>query len=197
MTLVLFATSLEASKTLEFFQPRLIQKSPFELYEMHNLLFAISGLGCFNAFFTISSLEKKIHHVVNFGIAGVKKRQNLNRLHQISSVQKYAPSLDPLSIQLHHEACPRIDFKKEGAVLISSDYPIRHSLDQTFDLVDMEGYGVAFACLKHHLKCDLLKYGSDPLTLKGRENLLKNLPEASHLFQKEIDKILFNDSNVS
>jgi nucleoside phosphorylase len=80
----------------------------------------------------------------------------------------------------HMQLDPQIYGKtQEGDKLISSDFPIhdetlRKNLGTEWDLVDMEGYGVAFAAHALGKKCRIWKIISDFALTGGRSLIRKN-----------------------
>jgi len=123
----------------------------------------------------------------NLGFAAtLNENQPLTTLVPIQTVDKHcmlpAVGLDPLSHHCLSTTLPSFALETAaGARLISSDYPIhnatlRQQLALKWDLVDMEGYGIAFAAQALAKKCQLWKIVSDFASPGGRELIRKNKP---------------------
>jgi nucleoside phosphorylase len=166
--LLLFSTLEEAHETLLKHHSQPVEK---DLWEYPGGLIAICGWGCENAYNSTLKYGFSVDEIWNIGIAGALKcALPLGSLHQVSSVGKSPTTLFSLS--------------QEGLRLFSSDVPLhdatlRDQLAKHWDLVDMEGYGIALAC--HTLKkpCTLWKLVSDFASEGGSEIIRKHMSKNS------------------
>jgi nucleoside phosphorylase len=91
--------------------------------------------------------------------------------------------------------CEKWGLEGNQAKLISSDFPIhdvehRTYLAQKWDLVDMEGYGIAFACSYLGKKCRMWKIVSDFASPGGRELIRKHKPSLSARLAQVLEEAL-------
>ncbi|MCH9627977.1 MAG: hypothetical protein S4CHLAM2_16260 [Chlamydiales bacterium] len=147
----------------------------------------LSGVGIQAAQMAVATYAPHVEEVWNLGLAGTLHDQlPIGETVTIEAVGKYIPSgpLDPESQNCVDATVPHFSIDHGTHKLISSDFPIhdlthRQSLSQQWDLVDMEGYGVAYAA--HHLgkKCRMWKIISDFASPGGRALIRKNKAQLS------------------
>lgn len=205
--LILFATLSEAEATIKLLSAKPCNKEKVfiwsegmvpSLYSYADGWIALSGFGIHAAQLTVSKYAQNVDEIWNLGFAGsLRGSFPTGSLQQIEVVAKHIPlplSIDPISRECAESVAPIFSVASQGAKLISSDYPVhdpqqRELLAKKWDLVDMEGYGVAFAA--HHLgkKCLMWKVISDlaqgraPIqrNKKALSTLLAELTIASHV----------------
>jgi nucleoside phosphorylase len=214
MKLFLFATLAEAEATVHKFKAQPVPHhfihtwkdgSTPSLYSLDQGFLAISGIGVLAAQHTVSQIASKqnILEVWNLGFAGSLMDHYVHgSLFSIGTVDLYTQI--PSQIDLQSQECfqsslPSIPLQSEGKLLISSHFPvhsnkIRNTLSKKWNLVDMEAYGVAYACSRLKISCKIWKIISDFATQKGRnmiDNTKHELSEslAGFIFERTQDKI--------
>lgn len=157
------------------------------LYQFENGFIIISGMGLHAAQMAVAKYAHLGDEVWNFGLAGaLKDSLPIGDILQINTVGKYLP-LEEKSLDLTSQECvsftlPHFSLEGSGGKLISSDFPIhdtfhRFRLAKAWDLVDMEGYGIAFACKALKKKCRMWKIISDFASPNGRDLIRKHKAE--------------------
>lgn len=207
--LIVFAQMREASATL-----KRLKATPVPLHTIHvwtegvvpsyyqfdKGFIVISNTGIHAAQMAVSKHAHQFDEIWNLGVAGsLKDNQPIGKIYAIEKVDKYVPvqysSLDEGSKECIASTIPPHHLDSPGYKLISSDFPIhdkilRESLSPDWDLVDMEGYGIAFAA--HHLgkTCKMWKVISDFASENGRDLIHKHMEELSEIIADKIDSEL-------
>lgn len=185
--LLVFATLGEALPSLQSCEAKAVGEG---LYEIPEGLLLVTGMGCVRAASrTAAVLERyPVDEVWNVGVAGSycdDRRQDM--VYPIASVEKnlsFPAAIDDHSQRLARAAFPRLELQAEGLNLLTSDYPLHARGLQGFDLVDMEGYGVAFAAQEKGVACALWKIVSDFTNARGPKQIESELAlRAAYLAQ--------------
>ena len=144
----------------------------------------ISNVGLHAAQMTVAKYAHNCDEVWNLGLAGsLRGKLPIGEILSIDTVGKYIPladdALDPRSKECLSFTLPHFVLEGAGGKLISSDFPIhdaahRNHLGAQWDLVDMEGYGIAYACRALGKKCRMWKIISDFASPGGRELIRKH-----------------------
>ena len=173
--LIVFATYEEASASLDALNATPIAKHVFssKIGEI-----VISGMGIKSAWRSVTQHAPLVDEVWNLGLAGALKADlEIGSLCTICAVGKQGN---------------RIALGEGSHTLFTSTIPVhdkavRTRLGKTWDLVDMEGYGVVKAA--HHLnkKCVLRKAVSDFASPGGSALIKQNM---SYLSQVLLDSLL-------
>lgn len=152
----------------------------------------MSSVGIQAAQMAVATYAPHVDEVWNLGMAGALRDQlPIGETVMINHIGKYVPSglLDAYSQECVDTTLPHLSIDYGTHKLISSDFPIhdlnhRQHLSQKWDLVDMEGYGVAYAA--HHLgkKCRMWKIISDFASPGGRALIRKNKAQLSEHLAK-------------
>jgi nucleoside phosphorylase len=154
-------------------------------YRCSRGLIIIGNVGVFSAQLACAKYIHACDEIWNIGLAGaLKDTLPLGTLLEIQSVGKHThlpTDLDLRSKECVRETIPIFSLPITGAKLISSDFPIhdekvRKILGQEWDLVDMEGYGVASSGICFSKPWRLWKIVSDFASPGGRELIKKNKP---------------------
>jgi len=171
--LLVFAHPLEAAPTVESFEAQLVGRN---LYRFEGGLISISGMGALAAACAVAQLAGAVDEVVNLGLCGaIGDAFEIESFHWIGQVGKHVPGrtsrLDPF---------PPIG--EEGVRLLTCDTPLydrelRDELSADWDLVDMEGYGVAMAAERVGLPWRLGKIVSDKAVEGSFRELRERLPD--------------------
>lgn len=194
--LLLFATLQEAQKTLETLHG---QQETGSLYSFQGGKIVISGMGSLAAATTVANHGASFEEIWNVGIAGVlHDHLPLGAFFEVGQCRKHLslpPSIDPHSQELSEKQHPSLSLNGSSYRLISSDYPIhqqatRERISEKGELVDMEGYGVAFAAKKMGKKCVIWKLSSDPALPGGAAMIADQLPLWSELLAKKCEELL-------
>lgn len=154
--LITFATEKEAAATLH----RLHAHKDGSLYRFDKGAIFITGIGSLAAAVNLATVISPFTEIWNMGLAGSRKKQE--GIFPIGSITKFCHMPPTTSLHSRTFFTPPPLLLREGAKLITSDFPIHdQSLDIEGDLVDMEGYGVALLCQKMHKKLKMWKIVSD------------------------------------
>ncbi|MDR3624948.1 MAG: hypothetical protein P4L16_07410 [Chlamydiales bacterium] len=182
MLLITFATIQEASPSIDVLKAFYSKENECYLFEKGRIV--ITGIG------SIAASARTMHHLTeckevwNFGLAGaLKKNYEIGSLLSIQSASKwlhFPEELDSHSKTFSQQAHPSLNIKEQGAHLISSDYPIhnpqiKENLALTYDLVDMEGYGIAYAASLANKPCSLWKIVSDFASTDGQKLIKQHI----------------------
>lgn len=151
----------------------------------------------------VAKYASQVDEIWNLGLCGaLRSGISIGSTIEIMKVGKYIPfqTQDPLSLTFIQKIYPEFHLSPispprsaeksvlngSGGKLITSDFPI-HDLDQRkylaekWEVVDMEGYGIAFAA--HYLgkKCRMWKIVSDFASPGGRELIQKHKKKLSEI----------------
>lgn len=206
--LIVFATQKEASATIDLLEAipvighqRTIwpEEEATSLYSFEKGWIALSSIGIANAQMTIAQHAHLVDEVWNLGLAGgLQEKHCVGDLLSIHNVGKYIPlEIDRTSFLMGETANPWLSLHSplKEASLLSSDFPIhdarlRSSLQKKWDLVDMEGYGVAFAAHYFEKKCRMWKVISDFARIGGRDLIKQHIVELSYLLANKVKEEL-------
>lgn len=141
----------------------------------------LTGIGLHAAQMAVSFYSSQFDEVWNFGFAGsFLSEESFAKIYSIKTIGKYIPltGLDSRTKRITLSSLPDIQIADSGKTLISSDIPIHthehHSaIKSSWDLVDMEGYGIAYACRYLGKKCKMWKIVSDFAMEKGHQLIKK------------------------
>lgn len=164
-TLLLFATLVEAKATISILKAQ--EEGAFYRFEQGYIV--ISGMGIRAAGQALFHWAPKIHSVCNLGVCASLHHHNVGEILEVGMVGSQAAS----SIYLG-----------SGSRLFSSHYPVhstvlREKLRVEWDILDMEGYGVATMARHLNIPCSFLKIVSDFAKEGGRSEIQKNLDYCS------------------
>ncbi len=192
MLLVIFAHPNEAKESLLRFKAEPQEPG---LYRFDRGYIAVTGMGCFAALSSLLPIFPHIVEIWNLGFCGALKQDlPIGSLYPIAEVEKhlFLPPLDPVSLQIAKNNHPLISLPSNGKKLITTDCPIHDpSLKATLngDLVDMEGYAIAYAAERFNKPCRLWKVVSDFASPHGRDSILRHSAELSHLLAHHLNLI--------
>ncbi|MCC5833032.1 MAG: hypothetical protein JJU12_08340 [Chlamydiales bacterium] len=189
--LIVFAQRGEAEATLHALNAQSVESETRfvwsegeipSLYEFEQGRIVISSVGIHAAQMAVAKYAPDVDEVWNIGLSGaLQSGLPIGEILEIEKVGKYIPfgSLDSYSLECLRTTVPHLTLSNGGGKLISSDFPIhdrthRFHLGKTWDLVDMEGYGVAYASRQLGKKCKMWKIVSDFASPGGRELIRKN-----------------------
>ena len=187
---ILFATLPEAEATLERLSAQRIAPSRYSFFGGEIL---ISGLGMHRAQAALLMHGAAYDELWNLGIAGALSELPLFTLVSIGQVHKYVP---PCRLSAHARALMESalpPFTLDGDErLLSSDFPLhtRKKKSGLYSLVDMEGYGVAFAAHQLSKKCSIWKIVSDFASPGGSALIAKHMRECSLALAKKVEEEL-------
>ena len=184
--LLVFAYYLEAADTIKRVNAQKIAPNLYTFPEGEILL---TGLGIHAAQAAISKYSVEHDEIWNLGFAGALQEFPLFELVSIGQITKYVPvTLDEHSqTQMEEHLVPQ---NLEGDYnLLTSDFPIH---DEKFrhkncHLVDMEGYGIAYAANYLGKKCRMWKIVSDFARPGGPQLIRENLSELSKLLADKVE----------
>ncbi len=115
----------------------------------------LSGMGVHAAQLAVTQHASRFDEIWNIGLAGsLTSSLSIGTIFPIKSVGKYVSlskeEADPITYSCMEQHLPHMLLGDQGERLISSDFPIHSKvhksvLSHNWDLVDMEGYGIAYA----------------------------------------------------
>ena len=192
MILLVFATKIEARPFIEYHDLTLDSASDaYELFKGKGLSLVVTGMGSLRGTVHLSDVlqERKrrgeqVTEIVNYGVAGcVSDKFSIGDVVEIDKVVKYDPVefSKPTPDKHFLSSFPDITINMKEhmtAVLATSDHPVFTEEDtrrvaQYAHLVDMEGYGYAFAARHYGVPIRLLKGVSD-FTWKESEKAFRD-----------------------
>lgn len=193
MKLLVFATEIEALPTIELLSARSIDS---HCYQFEDGYLIITGMGICAAQYYVTKylLQLDCASVTNFGIVGALNHSlQLGEIYEISTVDKYVPLPKTIDLESSHFldiTAPTLHLPGASR-LLSSDYPIhdkkiKNALAQKWDLVDMEGYGVAYAAKSADKPLTICKVVSDFASDGGRALLKRQIEECSWKLAKNV-----------
>jgi adenosylhomocysteine nucleosidase len=196
MILLAFATKIEAQPFIEYHS--LTKQNTSSLYDVYgggNISLIITGMGALKGAVYLSEIIQQrkltghpITEIINYGVAGcVCDTFCLGEVIAVDKVIKYDPVewSKPKPNKYFSSSFPDITLTLKGkdiTILATSDHPIFTDVDaqrvaQHAHLVDMEGYGYAFAANGHGIPIQLVKGISD-FAYKDSEKSFKNKMES-------------------
>lgn len=173
-------------------------------YRFEKGVIAICNVGLHSAQMSVAKHAVHCEEVWNLGLAGsLKEGLPIGEIISIDQVGKYIPieeeSLDPRSQECISFTLPTLLLAGNGSRLVSSDFPIHHTqhrerLASKWDLVDMEGYGIAYASAALGKKCRMWKIISDFASPGGRELIRKHKKALAEKIADVVDSALNSSS---
>lgn len=194
-TLLVFATLKEAESSIELLSAKLKYDDPsLHLFEGGALL--ITGMGALAAGAAVARLAQNFELIWNLGIAGaLSKDLSIGEIVEVGSVAKWKGglSLSAHSLSLFERAHPVLG--TGGLRLLTSDYPVHSKeigkpLSREADLLDMEGYGIAFAAIQAGKPWRITKRISDLCAEDGPSLIPQELPKAARELAAEVAQVL-------
>ncbi len=194
MILLAFATQREAQPFIDYH--RLTRQSTGSLYGVYggeNISLIITGMGALKGAVYLSEILQQrklaghpITEVINYGVAGcVCDTFSLEEIVVVDKVIKYDPVefSKPQPNKYFSSSFPDFTLtpkKKEITVLATSDHPIfteedAHRVARHAHVVDMEGYGYAFAANSHGIPLQVVKGISDFAYKKSEQSFKKTV----------------------
>lgn len=194
--LILFSTHIEAAPSIKRLGALPLQDNLFEFDCGHICMSGIGGLSTGHA---LGSLQKDFSTIWNLGVAGsLHKDLPFGRICHVATVNKYLPhekSLDQHSISMTRSLHPPQIISKEGFRLLSSDFPLHQKerkieLQSKYDLIDMEGYTIAYHANRWNKECKMWKWVSDFAEEGGPQMIKKSLSELSEKIAVYLEELL-------
>ncbi len=194
---------IEAEATIAFYKAAPLKAN--RLFECSLGHIAITGIGNLAACQAVTEYACLADAIVNFGVAGaLRPGLAIGTTHMIAATGKHFSIPAFCNSHAHQFAAqtqPVIQLTQEGLHLISSDYPINHAdlqqiLGRNHDLVDMEGYGVAFAAQQAGLPCQIWKTVSDFASPSSPAEIRARLQELSQTIASHTQTLYFNDTGT-
>lgn len=182
MKLICFATFEEAKATLELFQA---QQVAIGLYSSSQALIAITGIGAFASHVVALALSENVEAIINIGLAGSYREDlEIGSIHPVARCSKFLwhPKGKEASQVCVAAGFAPLTLADTGLHLCTVDFPqyaVSNEERALFDLVDMEGYGVAFAAEMKGMACQLYKIVSDHCTKETVSQIKERLPYLS------------------
>ncbi len=155
---VFAATEFEMADAIKAFDFKPEIEAPFKCYVNGSVRLVISGIGLVNAAlaYAWAAGNFKFENSANIGAAGhVRGPLGMGSVCRVSSVA----CLEPYDNEV-------FDISAEGVRLVSSARPVVSALARSRaamlgDIVDMEGYSIAFAARMYSKHLEIVKFVSD------------------------------------
>lgn len=201
--LFVFATIEEAIPTIDLLAARPTALCKW-LYEWNKGFLIITGIGSFSSFICLNAISEQIDMIHNFGVAGaLQQTLELGTIHTISKCSKllwHPKGVEATKETAAFDVCSEVCLEaKKGtslvSSLVSSDFPVYAekdvaALSKNFDLVDMEGYAVAFFARMQKKPCQLHKVVSDYCNASSPSLIKQGLKKHSEKIAQFIDNDL-------
>lgn len=170
---IFFAILEEAAPTIERFNAQQVNA---HLYTFEGGQIVITGMGVHPAQMYAALYGQHTEEIWNAGIAGALGDAPIGSLYTIASIGR---NLDIT------KRTPPITLAKKGARLVTSDFGIhcetrRAALNPHWDLVDMEGYAIAYAAKHLGKKCRMWKIVSDFAAPGGKQLIKTHIDKLAH-----------------
>ncbi|MEJ2656599.1 MAG: 5'-methylthioadenosine/S-adenosylhomocysteine nucleosidase [Desulfobacterales bacterium] len=167
VTAIVMATMLEAKPFVQKMPLRQTRKAPFYLFQNHEILLLVSGIGKANAAMATAycCLKFKPACVFNLGAAGATRSgYDLGEIFHIHKIVE--PDRPDLRTGKPCGHQPDLLEGFKTAKLATSDRALldpkeRQTIAHSADLLDMEGASVVQTCKKFKTRCFLFKFVSD------------------------------------
>ncbi len=192
MKLIVFATLIEAKSSLLKLKAKSVEDN---LYRFDEGLVVLSGVGALAACSALFRYGGECSEIINLGAAGaLNPALELHSIQTISSVKKhlsFPENIDSGSRAFAMSASPLIPLENSsGRRLLSSDFPLftteRTQEMAECDLVDMEGYGLAFAARLLKKRLTMIKVVSDFARAGDRALLHRELERLSEILSEAL-----------
>ena len=194
MILLAFATTIEAQPFIDYHSlTRQHTSSSYTVYGGDTISLIITGMGALKGAVYLSEIIQQrklaghpVTEVINYGVAGsVCDTLALGEIVVVDKVIKYDPVefSKPQPDKYFSSSFPDITLtlkKKDRTILATSDHPVfteddAHRVAQNAQLVDMEGYGYAFAAHGHEIPIQLVKGISDFAYKESEQSFKKTM----------------------
>lgn len=196
--LLIFASFVEAQASIRKFQAQPLAGKN-SLLEFEKGWIAISGIGRLNALKCVYENHSLAEEILSLGIAGgLNDQMEIGRFYEIGEISGspalIAPHMEERSKDFANRIFPSFDLGI-GSRLYSADFPIfdekiRLALALNHDIVDMEGYGIAFASQSVQKKCTLWKLISDRAGAGEWKDIQLKLPIYSEQIAEQVNLLL-------
>lgn len=148
-----------------------------------------TGVGKVNAamYATLAAAQTDCTAIINYGTAGVLKKELAGDLHVISKVRQRDMDARPqaelgVTPFENTEVAGDIDMGGDGPVLSTGDNFVMSEPELVSDMVDMEGYAIAKVAAHVAKPVILVKYGSDFADESAADDWEANQSKGAELF---------------
>ena len=153
----------------------------------------ITGVGKVRAASAVARLlaTQAPAYVVNIGTAG-GRRHGLDGVHEVGTVIQHDFASAAIEAVTGIGFGPPLRLRSDGLTLATGDQfvaggPVREALAAQADLVDMEGYAVAVACLEAGVVARLVKLVSDDADEHALRSWVDTVADHAHTLARWID----------
>lgn len=198
--LIVFATYEEANPTLKALEAS--SSNQKDLFTVSNGYILITGMGMLAAASQTALHLPLVQEVWNFGIAGALRDDlpigTICQIHSVSKLYILPENADAYTMDMTKNIFPVFSLASKGVKLISSDFPIhqpnvRAQLAKNYQIVDMEGYGIAFAAAQAKKPCRLWKLVSDFADLEGEKLIVQHIDRLA----EQISEVIKNEMAIT
>lgn len=196
MTLLIFATELEAEPFIKNMKMVLQEVKFPKTYSSPGLDLIITGIGKANAAMStaLALSQKDYSRIINLGAAGaLKKDMDMGEVFSVKKiVEPGRPSLKDGGLRIafpeKFELLPARTLATRDRVVVSKED--RLALSKIADIVDMEGAAILQACKKFGKSCSMIKFISDGIEHHETRFIAQNIAELRSEFYKKVSEEL-------
>ncbi len=198
-----FATLAEAASTLVTLEASAVKEG---VYSSRQALVLITGMGETAAASAVTEWGSEGNSIINIGIAAALRDDLIaGESYEVALVCKNLSLPPDLALDCQEVAkkvYSPLFLQEKGLTLITSSYPVHNTVLQQIlgkeaDLLDMEGYGVAFAAKRLGKPCYMFKIVSDFAKEGGRQKIQTELPQLSLKMAQLVEKIVENKVEIT
>jgi nucleoside phosphorylase len=180
---IVCAMSEEVDKIVTAFNLQKINTDlGYKIYQNQQITLIESSIGKVASTLAASVLvnHESIDRLINIGLAGALKNTPVGSAYFVSSVTQHDAFIpfEEYQPDMYQDInCVVPAHVKNTATLATGDQFIDNieQIDSDADLVDMEGFAVAYVAKKHHLPIMIIKGVSDDANSSSEAQLFKNL----------------------
>ncbi|MBC8494502.1 MAG: 5'-methylthioadenosine/S-adenosylhomocysteine nucleosidase [Candidatus Thioglobus sp.] len=180
---IVCAMSEEVQKIVSAFELQPIEAHlGYNIYQNNNVTLIESSIGKVASSLAATTLINKfnITQIVNIGLAGALKSIPAGKAYFVSSVSQHDAFIpfDEYQQDMYQSIeCQIPDHAKNTLVLTTGDQFITNSNDinNSADIVDMEGFAVAYIANRYNLPITMIKGVSDDANNSSESELFENL----------------------
>jgi len=197
---IICAMHEEAEKIISEFSLRKVNSFPFEEFENDSMILIKSSIGKVASSAATTRIIEKYNptYIVNIGLAGaINKNLKVPDAFLVGSIFQHDVMIDiePYKTDLYMNLnCRKINFYNgDYLTLATGDQFIEDGAQIKADIVDMEGFSVAYICNKYTLEPPILIKGiSDYTDNDSSEDIFINLEKAMNRSIQLLKSIIKN-----
>ena len=192
--IILLATAQEAYHLTKELEATCVCPKKTE-YDFSSGKIVITGMGSLQALSKTLQVASSEDYLLNAGVAGaLNSHLEVEKAYLIESVGKYQPSKELIgnkALSFGERLFPNVNTKDKGFRLITSDFPfyqeaLKKQCYDHWDLVDMEGYAIAYGASLLKTSLSMLKVVSDLADSNTKKAIMQNFDRLSKIVAQEV-----------